>query len=82
MPSGALEAEGTETALRVAALAPQAARLNKRTLRQLSESNRDPAPADTASGARELIANAYRYADSQEHREGVMAFLEKRPPVF
>lgn len=24
----------------------------------------------------------YAYADSPEHREGIMAFLAKRPPVF
>lgn len=82
VPSAELEAEGASTARRVAALAPQAARLNKRTLRQLSEMNRAPALADAALDATKLIANAYRYADSHEHREGVMAFLEKRPPVF
>ena len=32
--------------------------------------------------ATELIAKAYAYADSAEHREGVSAFVEKRPPHF
>jgi enoyl-CoA hydratase len=26
--------------------------------------------------------NPYAYADSAEHREGITAFLAKRPPVF
>ena len=29
-----------------------------------------------------LLASAYDYADSAEHREGVSAFVEKRPPHF
>ena len=28
------------------------------------------------------VADAYSYADSHEHREGVAAFLEKRKPRF
>ncbi len=61
---------------RITALAPQAARLNKQALRVLA------APADAASSLATLVAGAYRYADSAEHREGVQAFVEKRPPVF
>jgi len=57
------------SARRISALAPQAARLNKQSLRQLW-------PAGTA------IADAYRYADTEEHSEGIRAFLEKRKPVF
>ena len=72
---------------RIAALAPQAARLNKRTLREL---NRPPAPVECAQAAPESIAksqpdavlDAYAYADSAEHREGISAFLEKRKPNF
>ncbi len=56
-------------------LAPQAARLNKQTFRAL-------APVNAAQAASDLIANAYRYADSAEHREGVLAFTEKRLPKF
>ena len=56
---------------RITALAPEAACLNKQTLRAL---RREP-PAD-------LIAQAYRYAPSVEHREGVSAFMAKRPPHF
>ena len=57
-------AQARASAQRIAALSPQAARLNKRTLRGVN-----------ADGA-------YRYADSAEHREGIAAFLEKRPTRF
>ncbi len=63
-------------ALRIAALAPQAARMNKQTIRALlSESGAEVQsdPADDTS---------YAYADSAEHREGVHAFIEKRRPNF
>lgn len=56
-------------AVRIAALAPQAARLNKRTFSMLGAI----AP---------LLATAYDYADSAEHREGIAAFLAKRPAAF
>jgi enoyl-CoA hydratase len=74
-----------DVAVRIAGLAPQAARLNKQTLRAL---NRPLAPVEYAQEAPELIANEqagvnpYAYADSAEHREGITAFLAKRPPVF
>ena len=63
-------------ALRIANLAPQAARMNKQTLRALlsqtdAETRSDPAD-DTS----------YAYADSAEHREGIGAFLDKRKPNF
>jgi len=57
---------------RLAALSPQAARLNKRTLRQIAAGGPD---------ARERRAH-FAYADSAQHREGVTAFIEKRPPRF
>jgi enoyl-CoA hydratase len=57
---------------RMAGLSPQAARLNKRSLRLLAQG-----PLDAAD-RRALFA----YADSAEHREGVTAFIEKRPPRF
>lgn len=60
-----------DAASRIASLSPQAARLNKRALRALSL---QVAGLDTS--------RAYDYADSREHREGVEAFLEKRPPRF
>jgi enoyl-CoA hydratase/carnithine racemase len=60
-----------ESARRIAELSPQAARLNKQSLRAL---------ADAASTLD--VAGAYDYADSTEHREGIAAFIEKRKPRF
>jgi enoyl-CoA hydratase/carnithine racemase len=46
------------------------------------------APVEYAKAATNFIANsnsdayAYAYADSAEHREGITAFLDKRPPNF
>jgi enoyl-CoA hydratase/carnithine racemase len=62
-------------ATRMAQLAPGAARQNKATFRAFAQSNR-------AQVATDLIAEAYRYAPSAEHREGVTAFTEKRRPQF
>jgi enoyl-CoA hydratase/carnithine racemase len=64
------------TADRICQLAPQAARMNKRTLRRLAGQ-----PADAAPPA-DLLERAYDYASSTEHREGIAAFLDKRPPRF
>jgi enoyl-CoA hydratase/carnithine racemase len=71
------------TASHIAALAPQAARLNKQTLRALIT---HPDVVDGMHHATDSIAmhvdKAYGYADSHEHREGIQAFVEKRKPVF
>jgi enoyl-CoA hydratase len=66
----AAEAEAAVVAM--AALSPQALRINKRTLRQLADGG------PTAAQRQEHFG----YADSAEHREGLAAFLEKRPPRF
>ncbi|WP_312302722.1 enoyl-CoA hydratase/isomerase family protein [Diaphorobacter nitroreducens] len=81
-----LDAQALGTALRIAALAPGAARLNKQTLRAIRKSV-PLAPDQQAQAASDLIANnaladPYAYADSAEHREGINAFLAKRAPVF
>jgi len=68
----ALAAEAEAAATRIAALSPQAARLNKQTLRQLAEGG------PTAQQRHDH----FLYAPHPEHREGVAAFLEGRPPVF
>jgi enoyl-CoA hydratase/carnithine racemase len=59
-------------AVQITALSPQAARINKRSLRQL---------AAGGPSAAERHAH-FSYADSGEHREGIAAFIEKRPPRF
>jgi enoyl-CoA hydratase len=73
-------------AQRVASLAPQAARMNKQTLRALGETKVPISLVDIAQTAIHSIANsettAYAYADSAEHREGIAAFLAKRQPQF
>ena len=67
-------------ARRIASLAPQAARLNKQMLRALREQHgTDP---QRREAARRVIEGAYDYAPSDEHREGVGAFMDKRTPSF
>ena len=61
-----------QRARHAAALSPQAARINKRTLRQLAAGGPTAAERHAHFG----------YAASAEHREGVTAFIEKRPPRF
>ncbi len=76
----ALAGHAMDWAGRIAALAPQAARMNKQTFRKL---NVPEVLAEQAQAATETIANAaYAYADSLEHREGIAAFLNKRKPEF
>ena len=72
VPDDQVAQEATQSAQRMAKLSPQAARLNKITLRQLAEGG--PTPAQRQAH--------YAYADSAEHREGLAAFLEKRPARF
>ena len=83
MPDDKLAAEAAATVQRIEILAPQAARLNKQTLRAF---NAPLAPAGGSLEATQSIAidcrSAYAYADSAEHREGISAFLAKRKPVF
>jgi len=87
--------EALQSAQRIAALAPQAARLNKRTLRALKQPFNKSEQAQTAiktiatkTTATKTITHPlcdfdpYAYADSAEHREGITAFLEKRPAAF
>ncbi|MFL6661134.1 MAG: enoyl-CoA hydratase/isomerase family protein [Rhizobacter sp.] len=57
---------------RLAELSPQAARINKQTLRRIAAGRL----ADEERRAH------FAYADSADHREGVTAFIEKRPPRF
>lgn len=86
VPDAQLGERALASAARIAALAPQAARLNKRTLRMLAtgdlEPDRPPARIPLGQAATESIAGSYAYADSAEHREGIAAFLAKRRPAF
>jgi enoyl-CoA hydratase/carnithine racemase len=66
-------AEAQHAAARIAQLSPQALRLNKRALRDFA------APPLSSAAQR---AAYYGYADSAEHREGLAAFNDKRPPRF
>ena len=72
----------TEQAVqRILRLAPASARLNKQQLRQLqalASNSNSTLITDSASHT----SAAYSYATSQEHREGITAFLEKRPAQF
>jgi enoyl-CoA hydratase/carnithine racemase len=87
LPDDQLEPHIAGLVQRIAALAPQAAKLNKRTFRSLI---RPVAPVEYAQAAPEFVAkvpvavdlDAYAYADSAEHREGITAFLDKRKPNF
>ncbi|WP_332827701.1 enoyl-CoA hydratase/isomerase family protein [Ramlibacter sp.] len=76
VPDDRLAPECEATAGRIAQLAPQAARMNKRMLRTLAG---QPAGAELPAG---LAQRAYDYATSAEHREGIAAFLDKRRPLF
>lgn len=75
LPDAELRADVLAHANRIAALAPAAARLNKATFAALRQ-------AGAQAGVAPLLATAYDYADTAEHREGIAAFLAKRPPVF
>ena len=73
-------ADALARARRIAALAPQAARLNKQTFRALNQSL--PGVGGSYIAIDSIVNQAYRYANSPEHREGIAAFLDKRKPAF
>ncbi len=78
-----LEIEVQQTAQRIAALSPQAARLNKQAIRMFFDQKQPQVLAESAQSAIESrVTQAYHYAPSAEHVEGITAFLQKRPPVF
>lgn len=71
------------TVARLKELSPQAASLNKQTLRALAAEGNADEQACRTGGALALDGEAdYAWADSAQHREGIAAFLEKRRPVF
>ena len=73
VPDDRLADEARLAAERIALLSPQALRLNKRMLREFAR------PPLSSAAQR---APHYAYADSAEHREGLAAFNQKRPPRF
>jgi enoyl-CoA hydratase/carnithine racemase len=85
LPDDGLATEAQATVQRVAALAPQAARLNKQTLRALMPNPAEalvPLNVYAINNEAKPHADPYAYAASAEHREGVTAFLDKRKPSF
>nr|WP_301334550.1 enoyl-CoA hydratase/isomerase family protein [Variovorax dokdonensis] len=72
LPDADVAAAAVEHAGKIATLAPRAARANKATFTALAR----------GAGIDALVADAYAYADTLEHREGIGAFLEKRTPRF
>jgi enoyl-CoA hydratase/carnithine racemase len=75
VPDAELEAEANLTADNLAAGPALVARLNKQTIRRLAP------PAGDFTEA-ELRAFYAAWSASPDHREGVQAFLERRPPRF
>jgi len=83
VPDDAVAAEALASAQRVAALAPEAARMNKSTFRALKVPKVPDGPSSIAIKTIAVDAqDPYAYASSAEHREGIAAFLEKRKPMF
>ena len=69
-----LEQETLATARRICAGAPLPARAHKKLVRRL-------APRAAALDAAEIAAS-FAWLDSEDYREGIAAFLAKRPPRF
>ena len=83
LPDDDLAAHAQALTGRIAGMAPQAARLNKQTIRALNQPLAPVHAAQTAINSIVIDADkTYAYAASAEHREGITAFLEKRKPVF
>ncbi|MDB5884018.1 MAG: Enoyl-CoA hydratase/isomerase [Polaromonas sp.] len=75
LPAPALADAVQQRMQRIELLAPQAARLNKASFRVIAHDQH-------AQAANNLAVHAYDYAASAEHREGIEAFMQKRPPAF
>ena len=75
----AVEQEALAAAERIALGAPLAARINKQMIRRLKY---QALPQVAALSEAEVRASMALWAESQDHREGIAAFLEKRKPAF
>jgi enoyl-CoA hydratase len=73
VPDAAVQDEAYATARRIADGAPLAARWHKKFVRRLG----DPRPLSPAE-----VDESYACFDTEDFREGVAAFLEKRKPTF
>jgi enoyl-CoA hydratase len=76
-----LEAEVQQSVARIMALSPLAQRLNKRTLRQLLEARENAQPFHEVMNEPGRQAH-FAFATAHDHREGIMAFIDKRKPQF
>ncbi len=72
--AAALREDVQRSVARIVRLAPAAARMHKQMMRDWMQLH--------APVLRVQLQTAYDYADSAEHREGIGAFLEKRPARF
>ena len=70
----ALKDDVQQTVARVMRLSPVAARMHKQMMRTWMQAAEPMLDAQCAT--------AYDYADSPEHREGITAFIDKRPARF
>jgi enoyl-CoA hydratase/carnithine racemase len=66
--------EALATALRIAKGAPMAARINKQLVKRLT--------ASSASLSDEESHQVFAFLETDDYREGVASFLDKRPPQF
>jgi enoyl-CoA hydratase/carnithine racemase len=82
LPDDEVPAAAQAHAERIAVLAPQTARLHKKTFAALAALSPLAALNAGSPASHGLLATAYDYADSAEHREGIAAFLAKRTPNF
>ena len=69
-----VQAEALATARRIAAGAPLVARLHKRLVRRLTAAARAP--------DLDALRENFAFLDSNDYREGLAAFFDKRPPDF
>ena len=78
----AVASEALATAQRICVLSPLAARRNKQAFREFYQEKTFESAVDSAQAAIKNIVNTFDYADHAEHREGIDAFLNKRPARF